>query len=195
MPITHSKVSAVSDGGDTTLVRPSDWNANHTGSLVQPFASGTSFPGGPATNDFFFRTDRGLLYYYDGTRWLTVTLYEHFLGQMTGISATSTEVHSPVWAGLYDQYLVDLITVMFAASGLSGTAYWTIEAYSYDAGSGSLLATTTNQSGTNAQYAYKRTAINALIGTGADSLSTRAVKTSTPGNFTGGSMITYRLVG
>ncbi len=29
MPITHSKVSAVSDGSDTTLIRPSDWNASH----------------------------------------------------------------------------------------------------------------------------------------------------------------------
>lgn len=30
MGITHSKVSAKSDGGDTSLVRPSDWNAGHT---------------------------------------------------------------------------------------------------------------------------------------------------------------------
>lgn len=29
MGITHSKVSAKSDGGDATLVRPSDWNGNH----------------------------------------------------------------------------------------------------------------------------------------------------------------------
>jgi hypothetical protein len=33
--IKHSKVSSVPDGGDTSLVRPSDWNADHdvTGSL------------------------------------------------------------------------------------------------------------------------------------------------------------------
>ena len=30
MAVKHSKVSAVSDGGDTSLVRPSDWNADHT---------------------------------------------------------------------------------------------------------------------------------------------------------------------
>jgi hypothetical protein len=29
MPITHSKVSAIDDGADTTVIRPSDWNANH----------------------------------------------------------------------------------------------------------------------------------------------------------------------
>lgn len=27
--VTHSKVSAIPDGGDTNLVRPSDWNAAH----------------------------------------------------------------------------------------------------------------------------------------------------------------------
>lgn len=31
MPITHSKVSAVTDGGDTDLVRPVDWNDDHAG--------------------------------------------------------------------------------------------------------------------------------------------------------------------
>lgn len=29
MPITHAFTSAKSDGGDATLVRPSDWNADH----------------------------------------------------------------------------------------------------------------------------------------------------------------------
>lgn len=31
MPITHSFVSAKSDGGDATVVRPGDWNADHVG--------------------------------------------------------------------------------------------------------------------------------------------------------------------
>lgn len=30
MAVKHSKTSAIADGGDTTLVQPSDWNANHT---------------------------------------------------------------------------------------------------------------------------------------------------------------------
>jgi hypothetical protein len=28
--VTHTKVSAIPDGTDTTVVRPSDWNASHT---------------------------------------------------------------------------------------------------------------------------------------------------------------------
>ena len=31
MPITHAKVSAVADGGNASLVLPSDWNAAHVG--------------------------------------------------------------------------------------------------------------------------------------------------------------------
>lgn len=31
MPITHAKVSGIADGGDTSLIRPSDWNADHVG--------------------------------------------------------------------------------------------------------------------------------------------------------------------
>jgi hypothetical protein len=34
MGITHAKVSAAADAGDTTLVRPSDWNAGHVIALV-----------------------------------------------------------------------------------------------------------------------------------------------------------------
>ena len=37
MPIKHAFTSAKSDGGDATLVRPSDWNAGH----VTPYATGT----------------------------------------------------------------------------------------------------------------------------------------------------------
>lgn len=33
MGITHAKHSDKSDGADTSLVRPSDWNADHVGAL------------------------------------------------------------------------------------------------------------------------------------------------------------------
>src|SRR3990167_3314272 len=33
MALTHAFVSAKADGADATLVRPSDWNADHTGTL------------------------------------------------------------------------------------------------------------------------------------------------------------------
>lgn len=34
MSIKHAKVSSVADGGDTSLVRPGDWNADHVETFV-----------------------------------------------------------------------------------------------------------------------------------------------------------------
>lgn len=33
MGLTHAKVSAIADGTDDTLIRPSDWNADHVGTV------------------------------------------------------------------------------------------------------------------------------------------------------------------
>jgi hypothetical protein len=41
--ITHTKISTITDAGDTGLIRPSDWNANHTlsfrGALINSTAN------------------------------------------------------------------------------------------------------------------------------------------------------------
>ena len=52
MPITvkHSKTSAIPDAGDTTLVQPSDWNADHTltglGTMAEQNANAVAITGG-----------------------------------------------------------------------------------------------------------------------------------------------------
>jgi hypothetical protein len=38
--VKHSKTSAIPDAGDTTLVQPSDWNADHTLTGTVPVANG-----------------------------------------------------------------------------------------------------------------------------------------------------------
>jgi hypothetical protein len=50
MPITHSFTSAKSDGGDATLVRPSDWNAAHVGGGLELLEQHTA--SASATLDF-----------------------------------------------------------------------------------------------------------------------------------------------
>ena len=55
MPITvkHSKVSTIPDAADTDLVRPSDWNADHTlvglGTMAEQNANAVAITGGTAT--------------------------------------------------------------------------------------------------------------------------------------------------
>lgn len=49
--VKHTKVSAVSDGTDTTVVRPSDWNADHSLVGTVPIANGGT--GQATANDAF----------------------------------------------------------------------------------------------------------------------------------------------
>lgn len=55
MPITvkHSKVSTIPDDADTSLVRPSDWNADHTlvglGTMAEQNANAIAITGGTVT--------------------------------------------------------------------------------------------------------------------------------------------------
>jgi len=55
MPITvkHTKVSTIPDTDDTSLVRPSDWNADHTlvglGTMAEQNANAVAITGGTAT--------------------------------------------------------------------------------------------------------------------------------------------------
>lgn len=168
-----------------------------TGSILTSHLgiSGTSFPGSPATNDLFFRTDRGLLYFYDGTRWLTTTLYTHHLPNADNIGGTTNTLIAAVWLADYDMYVQDLYATMYA-SGLSGSAYWTLNLYYFDGGTqGSAIASVTNQSGTSSSFERKKATINALIGTAKDNIAVTWVKTSTPGNLFAGAFLTYRLVG
>ena len=51
--VTHTKVSSVPDGADTSLVRPSDWNAGHTlsgvGTMAEQNANNVAITGGTIT--------------------------------------------------------------------------------------------------------------------------------------------------
>ena len=49
--VKHTKVSAISDGVDTTVVRPSDWNADHSLVGTVPIANGGT--GAATANDAF----------------------------------------------------------------------------------------------------------------------------------------------
>lgn len=49
---------------------------------------GTSFPSSPVSGDVFYRRDRNLEYFYDGTRWLTTQLFAIHCGTSFATSST-----------------------------------------------------------------------------------------------------------
>ncbi len=159
------------------------------------YDEGTSFPGSPSSGDKFYRTDRNLLYFYDGTRWLTVTLYQHFLAQWSGISA-DTSFYTAIPTGLYDVFVEDLIATMYSFSGLGVGAYWVLSLYYWDGSTqGSAIATVNSNGDTNGDFTKKLATIDALIGTAKDNAHVAVTKTGSPGAAYGGAFMTYRLVG
>jgi hypothetical protein len=178
MPITHAKVSGKSDGGDATLVLPSDWNAAHTG------ISGTSFPGSPASGDLLFRTDLGMLAYYDGTRWLTVNEYAVGLAvQDTLVGAGTGSPQTPGYLELDNAstnlYLTRLAVSTTVLTTNSGTSFWTV-AFTRQPSATSLGSFNTSADTVSVNTRHDIT-INALSGTSDRYVTGAATKTVTPG--------------
>ena len=172
-----------------------EWAAATGGSGI---SSGTSNPGSPSAGDLFWRTDLGLMIYYDGTRWLSTTLYHlPFSGSdraLSTVTATTNNYSSAtMWAG-DDVYLVDYIAQINVATTNDGTRYWNWLLQKLETtGTTGTTIVTPDSSALSTGWSNVRTAINAAhtdIGT----LRANVNKISSPGAFLGFFAVTYRLV-
>jgi hypothetical protein len=90
--------------------------------------SGTAFPGTPTTDDLFHRTDRDLIYRYDGTRWLCICPHELPGAQQAFANTTtsSTVTHRfPIPQENGGFYAEKLRCVTFVGTTNTGAAFWT----------------------------------------------------------------------
>lgn len=188
------KLCRVDPSGTVTVIE---------GAASSGYAEGTSFPGSPATNEKYYRTDRNLLYYYDGTRWLTTQVFLIELHVMENSitwppTVNTIPVHRATlpFGSDYDYYLLDWHWLSCVLTTNDGTKYWTADLHKFDGTSGDVSVVTANTSADTAGNNYaKKTAINALLGSYIG-FYTRADKTSTPGAFRfHGGHITCRAVG
>jgi hypothetical protein len=92
-------------------------------------AEGTSFPGSPITGERYYRTDRHIEYFYDGTRWLSTQLLvmqlspsDHLLPFTTTEAAFQGRTVPP-FATLYGIY-VEALTYTTIFTG--GAGNWTV---------------------------------------------------------------------
>jgi hypothetical protein len=165
------------------------------------FPVGTSFPGTPSNDDLFYRTDRDLLYFYNGTRWLTVTLHEFpmFGGSdaLMPFSATQSGIRAAApSAGVYDLWLENYQASFYVVAGtaLSASHKWTCVLNK--APSDTSVATITIDSGSlNVHRTSGQVSIGALLGTSFFTLYVTTTKTGTPGNLYFHPTVTYRMVG
>lgn len=199
--LQHQKTSAKSDGGDSSLVLPSDWNAEH---LIDgtKYRVATSMPGTPGTNDRVLRTDLGLEFYYDGTRWLSTTLYRHDNLAMSNASATTTLLtYAPNPAPGSDIYLLNTFVEFFVQTGgsaLDSTHKWVgVIGKRLANNTDETLITVNIASGASGSWRTDSQTINALMNNGTSHYLFTIVwtKTSTPGNLYAYTVVEYRIVG
>jgi hypothetical protein len=153
---TGAELLAVTQGGNSRRLSTTQMNA----------AIGTSFPGSPATNDRFYRTDRSLEYFYDGTRWLTTTLYvERFNYQPSKVTTFNEEIGVPNF-GQQDMYITSFATSV-RTNIAPASNYFDINIIVRDnAGADGTIATLTASGANGAvlnEWRNIRIAVNALV--------------------------------
>lgn len=153
------------------------------------------------TNQRYFRTDQGIEYYFDGTRWLSLQLFEWHHSQQ-GLSATNTNLaRYATWGGqdmwLYKAYLS--CAVLSGGTNLSASHKWSVQwSKTNQTSTTSDIAQVTvdSQPGSyNDWFTLTPVSVGALVGTTMDMIQLSATKTGTPGNINIMARLTYRLVG
>lgn len=166
-------------------------------SAVTGTQSGTSFPGSPATDDRFYRTDRRIEYFYDGTRWLSTQLFTGDTQvQQVDLPRTSSggglRCGNP-WFNLYDIYMVDAAFY----SNVSTASSWTVDLKknkdSATGGDSVQLAAYTNT--TNGQWTGSRQAVGAVVTKDWQFFETTFTENSGTASCYGACAFSYRLVG
>jgi hypothetical protein len=192
---------SITDAGDYFSSTDVEGALQEVGAAVAAAGSGpagTSFPGSPSVGERFWRTDLGLEFYYDGTRWLSVDLHEVRLIPDSALPLTSTvaaRAGVPILVGA-DIWLVKTQTNLYVYGGgsaLSGSHKWVGTLLKSPAGT--TLDTVTIDSGASAVFRQSTaTAIDALLGSTNFEVDMAWTKTGTPGPLLPFTAISYRHV-
>ena len=146
------------------------------------YSSGTSFPGSPATNTLFFRTDLKWLCIYDGTRWLTTQEFA-----MPGLQAalvpatTGAEICYVPLRNDYRPFLTRFCVSTYVAGTNSGSNYWDVLLKRYDASASptTVVSTSTSADSGSTMTLHDQT-INAPLNAAGVYLAFVVAKTGSP---------------
>jgi hypothetical protein len=164
---------------------------------------GTAFPAGVAAGDRFYRTDLGMEFFYDGTRWLSTEVFVSVLGGAQGGGSISASTNNNGYSavdllGGSDFWMLNVATTFYVLTG--GTALaaghaWTATIERTAEGSGGFPAVVVQvlNSGVNGGRRLVA-AINALAGATCTGFRQSITKTGTPGAIFVQTVVTYRIV-
>lgn len=132
---------------------------------------GNTFPASPSLNDIFYRSDRNIEYYYDGTRWLSTQLLvvplttQRALNPITATTGNMLEAMIPYF-GVYDFYIDRAEAAIYQAAA-STSNYFTVEVKkSVIGGAEVVLATFSSQNQTVGDVSTYSQAIGVVANSG-----------------------------
>lgn len=190
---------------DKALIDRLSITSGKTVSFGVSHSTGTSFPGSPVSGDLCWRTDRSLLYYYDGTRWLTTNEYIVGITDPRELQPWANATVPVKWTGAlphrgYSAYITGIETTYNIGAPSAGNT-WTLtyQSFTYNSTATTLgsAITTSTTAGTITDYQTPNTVLD-TSGTGASNVATLRLTTATtgaPGTATVRSWISFRLVG
>lgn len=191
----------LSAGANVSITSPSDGNLQIAssgaggggGDNPVTWTAGTSMPGAPATNERITRTDLGMDFFYDGSRWLSVQLFtEHATYYGSSISASGTIIgRAAAWGNDFDLWLVDLLGAVYVSTTNNGSNYWTVNLKNAIDNN---VEGTFNTSGDSADTMAEHVAAIDAAYTG-EGFYFDVVKTGSPGTISPYVQFTYRLIG
>ncbi len=191
---THLLKATNSSGTDRNI----ESNGNYTSSV--PWSSGTSMPGAPATNQRVTRTDLGLDFYYDGTRWVTVELFhEPFQGATSNgiVGSPATVGYLPMWHTDFDLWVDSIHATTYVVATNNGSLFWTVQySKNTNAAAQTSIGSFNTSADTQANYVTHKVAVGAAVVQPTNKvIDVTVTKTSTPGALYVFSTLVYRLIG
>jgi len=162
-------------------------------------ASGTSFPGSPAADDRFYRTDTNKVYFYNGSLWLSEAPHRRLIPAsaaflpITGTTVLARTLNPGV--GSFAIWVVNSVCGFLVAGGgtaLSGSHKWVGVV---NADPSTVLDTITIDSGSASVWRSNVAAVGANVASTVVELDVTWTKTGTPGNLYAFHEIEYREIG
>ncbi len=190
--------AALTMGASTVLARLAAGNIKAaTIQEILALYEGSSFPGSPAKNDRFFRTDLGLEFYYDGTRWLTTQLFRVSGYGEFGLGSVTPNPFMRLPIPTLDMWMVSLECTTYVVTN-TGSAYWTVSLVKATAAAAETTIVSFDTSAdTQANYVRHNVSIGAALGGGATypTILGKTAKTNSPGGLFVAGQLNYRLIG
>ena len=190
----------VGSGNDTAsvLTKGAAGGVLAMGNSAVIWNAGTSFPASKATGDRYWRTDLGMEFAWDGTRWATTQVFTAgtHLGEI-GLTATGARfIAIRPLLGL-PIYLIEVTISAFVATTNDGSKYWRADLERTASGGVSWNAVSQPSTAAHAADSYVITTLNPNVDVSvANGQRWRVnfVKVSTPGNINVDLVAAWRLV-